>query len=94
MQQPGGETWNGATDFKSGCRVPLASMLATALCKIHAVLCWKIVDVHGIEVYDVQLWKFAYFRNIFQFLVHNNITFLCMVVFYSVALCLDFWFRG
>jgi len=40
----------GGTYFKCGCRAPLASPLATALCKIHAVLCWKIADVHGIKV--------------------------------------------
>ena len=42
----------GGTDSKCVCRAPLASTLATALCKIHALLCWKIADVHGIEVYD------------------------------------------
>jgi len=34
-----------------------------SLCKIHAVLCSKIADVHGIEVHDVRTRKFVYFRK-------------------------------
>jgi len=51
----GAKPETGGTDSKCVCRVPLAFTLATALCKIHAALCWKIADVRGIEVYDVQL---------------------------------------
>ena len=43
-----------------------------SLCKIHAVLCSKIADVHGIEVNDVRAWKFVYFRKIFRFLLHHT----------------------
>ena len=42
------------------------------LCKIHAVLCSKIADVHRIEVHDVLTWKFAYFRKMFHFLMNNT----------------------
>ena len=41
-----------------------------SLCNIHAALCSKIADVHGIEVHDVRTWKFDYFRSIFRFLLH------------------------
>jgi len=32
-----------------------------SLCKIHAVLCSKIVDVHGIEVHDIPTLKLFIF---------------------------------
>ena len=48
------ETWIAANNLCS-------------LCKIHAELCSKIADVHGIEVHDVWIWKFVYFRNISDF---------------------------
>jgi len=36
-----------------------------SLCKIHAVLWSKIADAHEIEVHNVGIGKFAYFRKIF-----------------------------
>ena len=48
---------------------------AGSLCKIHAVLCSKIADVHGIEVRDLRTWKFVSFRKIFRFLYNTrNVT--------------------
>ena len=44
-----------------------------SLCKFHVVLCSKIAeDVHGIEVHDIRIWKFVYFRKLFRFLLHNT----------------------
>ena len=40
---------------------------AGILCKIRAVLCSKIADVH-----NVRTWKLVYFRKIFRFLLHNT----------------------
>ena len=43
-----------------------------SLCKIHAELCSKIADVHGIEVHNVRTWKFVYIRKTFRFLLNNT----------------------
>ena len=38
-----------------------------AVCKIHAALCSKIADVHGIEVYDVRIWTYFNFGKFSDF---------------------------
>ena len=43
-----------------------------SLCKILAVLCSKIANVHGIEVHDIRSWKSYHFRKIFRFFLHNT----------------------
>ena len=45
---------------------------AGSLCKIHAILCSQIADVHGIEVHDLRTWKTFLFRKIFRFLFYNT----------------------
>jgi len=45
---------------------------AGSLCKIHAILCSKIADVHGIDVHDHRTWNFFYFRKIVRFLLHST----------------------
>ena len=41
-----------SSDTKITCEMPVT--FVGSLCKIHAVLCLKIADVHGIEVHDAR----------------------------------------
>jgi len=51
--------------------IPLVTFVGS-LYKCHAILCSKIVDVHGIEVHEVRTQNFI-FRRTFQLLLHFTI---------------------
>jgi len=65
------QAWNWHKNYTKKAEMPRVTFVGS-LCKIYAVLCSKIADVHGIEVHDLRTWKYVYFRKFFRCLLHNT----------------------